>query len=252
MSNGKFEETDELKKEIKRLSQFEDLYKQHKEKIKSLEDKLDIERAQNLKLQNEILHERSQGKLLSSSLLQSNEFLKIQVTTLQQKIEDSSKNVSRKSDPLFYDKMLPSNEEKSPKRDYDNYSSSSKYDSYDRDEKRKRSLTPEKKRTPSPRYSHKEQRRSPDSYKRSPDYRENYKDDYKPSSNSSYKDDYKKDSYKRDNRSPKQQNKKKWVGPKIIQCRFFGTSRGCPKGNECTFLHEEKNNESQSNNTQQE
>jgi len=117
-----------------------------KKKIKSLEDKLDIERAQNLKLQNEILHERSQGKLLSSSLLQSNEFLKIQVTTLQQKIEDSSKNVSRKSDPLFYDKMLPSNEEKSPKRDYDNYSSSSKYDSYDRDEKRKRSLTPEKKK----------------------------------------------------------------------------------------------------------
>lgn len=132
----------------------------------------------------------------------------------------------------------------SPKREEERFSSnsSSRRDSDYREEKRKRSPTPERKRSSSP-YN----RRSPsDSYKRSPEreYKED-REDYKKSSYKSndYKDDYQDKDYKKRERSP-MKKKRVWVGPKIIPCRYFGTPRGCPKGNECTFIHEEKNSDS--------
>lgn len=83
-SKGLFEQNEELKKENKRLLQFEDLYKDLKKQNKLLEEKLATEKSFNSKLQEELSQERKNSQNLFNSVQQSNQVLLSQVKSLQE------------------------------------------------------------------------------------------------------------------------------------------------------------------------
>lgn len=83
MSKSLFDQNEELKKENKRLAQFEDLYKDMRNKVKSLEEKLESQKSDNQKLHDEFAQERNTQQSLYMSLQQANQVLSVQVKNLQ-------------------------------------------------------------------------------------------------------------------------------------------------------------------------